>query len=265
MRRKMVIGISVLAVAAFAGGAFAATQQGPVDARQAFLSDVAQRLHVSTQELKTAISGAVVDELNTAVADHKLTKAQASAIEQRLTRNGALPLAGLLGLGGFGGFGGSGGFRGAGPGRPPNLPPPAAPFRRNVHPKMLPNAPRVVPAPGWPIGRFGLFGVAGVAAKYLGITPAKLLSELSSGRTLAQIATANGKTATGFEHAIVASRQTSLNYLVAAKAITRASAAKRLARFEQRLSKLMTARHPLAALLRPRMLFGLRGPRRSHP
>jgi hypothetical protein len=268
MRRKVVIGISVLAVAAFAGGAFAATQQGPVNARQAFLSDVAQRLHVSTQELKTAISGAVVDELNTAVADHKLTKAQASAIEQRLTRDGALPLAGLLGLGGFGGFGGfgaPGGFRGAGPGHPPNLPPPTAPFRRNVHPKMLPNAPRGVPAPGWPIGRFGLFGVAGVAAKYLGITPAKLLSELSSGRTLAQVATANGKTAAGFEQAIVADRQTSLNYLVAAKAITRASAAKRLARFEQRLSKLMTARHPLVALLRPRLLFGFRGPRRSHP
>jgi hypothetical protein len=259
MRRKVVIGISVLAVAAFAGGAIAATQQGRVDARQAFLSDVAQRLHVSTQQLKSAISGAIIDELNTAVANHKLTKAQASAIRQRLTRNGGLPLAGLLGLGGFGG-----GFRGV-PGGPPQVPAPTLPFRPNVHPKMLPNAPRAVPFPAPPSGRFGLLGALGAATGYLGIPPGKLLSELSSGETLTQIATANGKTAAGLEHAIVASRQALLNRLVAAKVIKQASVVQRLARFERRLSKLMTARHPLAALLRPRIMFGSGRPRWSHP
>jgi hypothetical protein len=264
MRRKMVIGISVLAVAAFAGGAFAATQQGPVNARQAFLSDVAQRLHVSTDQLKSAISGAVIDELNTAVASHKLTKAQAGAIKRRLARNGALPLAGLLGA--FGGFGGGlhGGFRGAGPGHPPNLPAPGPPFRapgppfRGVHPRML-------PFHGGAGGRLNFLGALGAATKYLGVAPGKLLAALSSGKTLTQIATANGKTTAGLQQAIVASRQAVLNRLVAAKVIDKASAAKRLAKFEQGLSKLITARHPLAALLGPRMLFGFRGPHWSHP
>jgi uncharacterized coiled-coil protein SlyX len=261
MRRKIVIGISVLAVAAFAGGAFAATQQGPVNARQAFLSDVAQRLHVSTDQLKSAISGAVIDELNTAVAKHKLTQAQAGVIKRRLTRNGALPLAGLLGgFPGFGGFGG--GLRGAGPGRPPTLPAPGPPFQRSVHPRFLPKGMLFPRGAG---GHLGLLGATGAAVKYLGIAPGKLLSELSSGKTLTQIAAANGKTTAGLQHAIAATRQAFLNRLVAAKVITKASAAKRLARFEQRLSKLMTARHPLAALLGPPMLFGFRGPHWSHP
>jgi hypothetical protein len=289
MRRKVIIGIAALAAAAFAGGAIAATQQPAVNAREAFLSDVAQRLHVSTQQLKSAISGAVIDELNTAVANHKLTQAQASAIKQRLERKGALPLAGLLGLGGFGGFGAPGGLGrpggfggpsgpsgpggpngpgGPGLGHPPKLPAHPLPLRPNAHQKalpMVPTGPRAMPFPAVAAGRFGLLGAAGAAIKYLGVTPGKLLSELSSGKTLAQIAAANGKTTAGLEHALVASRQMLLNHLVAAKAITRASAAKRLARFEQRVSKLMTARHPLAALLRPRMLFGFRGPRWSRP
>jgi hypothetical protein len=267
MRRKVIIGIAVLAAAAFAGGAIAATQQPAVNARQAFLSDVAQRLHISPKQLTSAVRGAMLDELNTAVANHKLTKAQASAIRQRLNRDGAVPLAGLLGgFGGFGGFGGPGAFGGPRAFAPAA---PGAPFHGKLPRRALPGGRRAMPyGPGAPVlggARFGLFGALGAGTKYLGITPAKLLSELSSGKTLAQIATAQGKTAAGLTHAIVATRQALLNHLVVAKLITRASAAKRLARLQQRVAKLVSAPHPLAALLGPRMLFGPRRARWSHP
>ncbi len=253
MRRKIVIGVAVLAVAAFAGGAFAATQERPVNARQAFLSDVAQRLHVSTQQLLSAIKGADIDQLNRAVASGRLTAAQASKMKTMIQRGGTLPFLGLPGalLGG-----------------PPRMFP--APFGARQRAFKLPRGAQAVAPGGFgppraaiavAPGRAFAFGgapVLGALFGYLGVNPAQLVKGLQSGKTLAQIASEHGKSAAGLEHVIVASRKAMLDKLVAAKLITRASAAKRLARFEKRLTTLLSTKHPLAALLRPSVAFGFR-------
>jgi hypothetical protein len=257
MRRKMVIGIAVLALAAFAGGAFAATQEQPVNARQAFLSDVAQRLHVSTQQLMSAIKGADVDQLNRAVAAGRLTAAQASKMKARIERGGALPFLGFLG------------FLGAQAVGPPRMVPGG--FGGKQRPFKLPRGAQAVPPGGFGPPRAAIAGAPGrgfalgALFGYLGVNPAQLLKGLQSGKTLAQIAGEHGKSVAGLEHAIIASRRAMLDKLVAAKLITSASAAKRLARFEKRLGTLLSTKHPLAALLAPRMAFGFRKSRWSVP
>jgi hypothetical protein len=254
MRRKMVIGIAVLALAAFAGGAFAATQEQPVNARQAFLSDVAQRLHVSTQQLMSAIKGADVDQLNRAVASGRLTAAQASKMKRMIERGGPLPFLGFLGAQAVG---------------PPRMVPGG--FGGRQRPFKLPRGAQAVPPGGFGPPRAAIAGAPGrgfafgALFGYLGVKPAQLLEGLQSGKTLAQIAGEHGKSLSGLEHAIIASRRAMLDKLVAAKLITSASAAKRLARFEKRLGTLLSTKHPLAALLAPRMAFGFRKPRWSVP
>ena len=52
-------------------------------------------------------------------------------------------------------------------------------------------------------------------ASYLGLTPAQLRAQLRSGKTLAQIALAQGKTVAGLEEAIYADVQAHLDSAVA--------------------------------------------------
>ena len=98
LKRKLAIGSTALAAAAFAGGAYAATQEPGAGTRQAFLSDIAKRLHVSPAQLNAALRGAFDDQLQAAVAAGKLSQAQANAIKQRVGSS-ALPLP--LGMGRF--------------------------------------------------------------------------------------------------------------------------------------------------------------------
>jgi len=89
LRHKLLIGAATLAAAASAGGAYAATQSS-TNPRQAFLNDVARRLHVSRAQLDSALKGAMIDRLNALVKSGRLTRAQANRIEQRL-ESGRLP------------------------------------------------------------------------------------------------------------------------------------------------------------------------------
>jgi hypothetical protein len=59
-------------------------------------------------------------------------------------------------------------------------------------------------------------GLLQAAASYLGVTVQQLQAELKSHQTLAQIATANGKTAAGLEQALVAAVKARLDQAVAA-------------------------------------------------
>jgi len=260
VKRRLVTGAAVIAVAAFAGGAYAATQEPAVSLRQAFINDVAKRLKVTPQQLTSAVRSAFLDELNSAVASKRLTKGQADMLRQRLQRTSSVPLAGLLGVGGFGVFVG---------------PPVAVPFKGNAR-RFVPQAPvpgqPPVPLGGGPMpGRPrafavpfgggmgpGLLGAFGAVSRYLGATPAKLVSQLRSGKSLAQIASADGKSLSGLEAALAAQRKTLLDRLLKAGQITQAQETKLLARFEKRLSKLVSRRHPVAALLGARMRFAPR-------
>lgn len=91
LKRKLAIGTTALAAAAFAGGAYAANQEPGAGVRQAFLGDLAKRLNVSPAQLRAALRGAFDDQLQAAVAAGKLTQAQATAIKQREQQAGAGP------------------------------------------------------------------------------------------------------------------------------------------------------------------------------
>src|SRR5947207_11924401 len=138
LKRKLAITATGLAVVAFAGGAYAASNAGS-NSRQNFLGDVAKRLHVSPTQLQDALKGAFTDQLAAAVAAGRITQAQANAIKQRLAK-GKLPL----------------GFGRRLPGGPKHL---------------------FFGGRGGP-GRFGPGGRVGVAAKYLNETPAQLFNQL---------------------------------------------------------------------------------------
>jgi hypothetical protein len=196
-KRKLVIAAVMLAAAAFAGGAYAASTTG-TSQRQQFLGDVAKRLNVTPAQLQSALQGAFDDRLQAAVNAGKLTQAQANAIEQRVQKTGVVP------------FGFGGGLAG---------------------PRPLLSGPRPPLPGGPPPAPFGRFLAA---ATYLGITAAQLRDQLAAGKSLAQIATAHGKSVSGLEAAMTAAIKAKLDKAVAAKLLTNAQ--------EQRILKTLSGR-----------------------
>jgi UDP-N-acetylmuramate-alanine ligase len=78
----------------------------------------------------------------------------------------------------------------------------------------------------------------GVAAKYVGLKPKALMAELK-GKSLAQVATAHGKTVAGLKAALLAPFQARLDKAVAAGRISSADAQVRLALVSGRLDALI--------------------------
>lgn len=183
LRRRIVVGAATLAVAAFGGGAYAATQSG-ANARQKFLDDVAKRLSVSPAQLKSALQGAFDDRLQAAVAAGRITQAQANALKQDIQQRGGAPL-------GFGGM-----------------------HRRHGGPRMF--GPAGHPPLGAPGGRVS------AAASYLGLSESQLFDQLSQGKSLAQIAAAQKKPISGLKSAISDAIKARLDKAVAAKWLTSA-------------------------------------------
>jgi hypothetical protein len=82
----------------------------------------------------------------------------------------------------------------------------------------------------------------------LGISAQQLRSDLGSGETLAQIASANGQTASSLEQAVLSAAQTRLDNAVAAGKLSSAAEQTRLARLSARLDALVNVTHPVARL-----------------
>lgn len=80
------------------------------------------------------------------------------------------------------------------------------------------------------------------AATYLGLSQAELRTELESGKTLAEIATAHGKTAAGLKLALSDAAKSSLDAAVTAGKLTRAQADELLTRLESRLDDLIAGK-----------------------
>src|SRR5215212_9890177 len=98
--------------------------------------------------------------------------------------------------------------------------------------------PRIGPGRGFGFG-FGherLFGGLDAAATYLGITEAQLRTDLMSGKTLADVAKANGKSVDGLVDALTADAKKRLADGVAAGRITKANADAALAEMKQRVT-----------------------------
>jgi hypothetical protein len=89
--------------------------------------------------------------------------------------------------------------------------------------------------------RLGLRGprLGAAVSGYLGITPAQLRTELRSGKSLAQIAVAHGKTAAGLKGAILARVKVRLDRAVASKRLTAAQEQRVLDRLSDHLDQLL--------------------------
>ena len=83
----------------------------------------------------------------------------------------------------------------------------------------------------------------GPVTKYLGITPQELRSELRAGKSLAQIATAHGKTVDGLVDAIVAPAKARLDKAVANGHLTRQRADEILGRLTDAVEKAVQRVH----------------------
>jgi hypothetical protein len=122
---------------------------------------------------------------------------------------------------------------------------------------------------GGPHGRFGHPGPSlDVVATYLGLTEAELWTELRSGKTLAQIATAHGKTADGLVQALYDAKKKQLDAAVSAGRLTQSEEDSLLAGLKQRITDFVNGRFPRPFAER-RGLRGFRGPPpiwgRPHP
>jgi hypothetical protein len=78
-----------------------------------------------------------------------------------------------------------------------------------------------------------------VAAAYIGVKPKALAAELK-GKSLAQVATAHGKTAAGLKAALLKRFQARLDKAVAAGRLSQSAADARLARISARLDALIS-------------------------
>src|SRR3954449_13238591 len=84
-KRKVVIGVAAGLLLLGAGGAFAAGKlTSPKEERQAVINDAAKRLGVEPAKLSDALTKALEDRVDTAVADGRITKAEGDVLKARI-------------------------------------------------------------------------------------------------------------------------------------------------------------------------------------
>jgi hypothetical protein len=89
-----------------------------------------------------------------------------------------------------------------------------------------------------------IFGHLEAAASYLGLSRAELRTELGTGKTLADVAEAEGKSVDGLVAALVADEKEELDAAVEAGRLTRAQADELLANAEERFTDLVSGTLP---------------------
>jgi hypothetical protein len=181
--RRTIAGFAAVAALATGGGVAYATTQGDDSGPGANLADVAARLGVTEEELRGAFQAEALEQIDAAVAAGDLTEAQAARIRDRI-ESGEPPFRFHDRSSGGGPFQGDGPFGGDGP----------------------PDG--VAPAGGM------LFGGIDAAAEYLGLEPGELFDQLRSGKTLAEIAEAQGKSVDGLEQALLDQAREAIHTLV---------------------------------------------------
>jgi hypothetical protein len=93
-------------------------------------------------------------------------------------------------------------------------------------------------------GHFGFLGGIDAAASYLGLTEARLHTELEGGKTLAQVAQAHGKPVDGLITALVDAAKKRLGEAVAAGRLTQAQETEMLGGLRDRISNLVNSNGP---------------------
>lgn len=100
--------------------------------------------------------------------------------------------------------------------------------------------PRNPPRAGLQQGMWGAGGMMAVAADYLGVSVTELMNARHDGKSFAQIAVANGKTAAGLEAALVTSFEANLDKAVAAGRLTEVQATQALATFKSQVGTMVS-------------------------
>jgi len=104
LSKKLVIGVTGVAMLGGASGALAATQGSSTTSSQnsrsqAYVSDLAQQLHVTPSALTAAVKVADSDQINAALAAGHMTQAQATAAKQRIQQSSGMPFGDAGGRG----------------------------------------------------------------------------------------------------------------------------------------------------------------------
>jgi hypothetical protein len=205
MRGKIVAIAAAAAAVAGGGAAVAATGLGtPQEESKAVVADAAKQLGVDSAKLSAALKQALANRVDAAVAAGRLTKAQGDELKARIKAED-YP---VLGFGGRGHHDGRG--HGGGPG----------------------------------FGHGHGFGHLGAAATYLGVTAAELRTQLDAGKTLADVAKAQGKTVDGLVTALLADEKKELDAAVAAGRLTQAQGTEILAGAKQRFTDMANGVRP---------------------
>jgi hypothetical protein len=213
-RKHKILAGAVAALAVAGGGAaIAATQlTTPSQRSAAIVADAAQKLGVEPKALSDALKAAEKKQVDAAVAAGELTKEQGDALKARIEASDYPVVGGALGRGPRGLFG-------RGPGGPGG--------------------------PGF--GHHGGPGAPGhldTAATYLGVTQAELWTQLGAGKSLADVAKAEGKSASGLVDALVADEKKELDAAVAAGRLTAAQQKTIEADLEQRVTDMVNGKRP---------------------
>jgi hypothetical protein len=96
-RSRRALPIAVVALAVIGGGGAAiAAAQGSSSPGQSFLDSVAKHLGISSQKLEDATKAAAVDQVDAALKEGKITKAQADELKARIQAGEFPPFAGPL-------------------------------------------------------------------------------------------------------------------------------------------------------------------------
>ena len=222
--RKRRIAVLALSGALVAGGAGAAiagvTKDDGKQSEQAVLDDAAKRLDVTPQKLRDALAAALDAQVDQAVKEGDLTEKQADAIKQERKDSGHL-------LGGPGLRGGPGilKLRG-GPGFGPRF------DRHGPH-------------------GFGMrFDVFQTLAKALGTTERQLMAQLRDGKSVADVAKANGTSLADVRTAVKAAVKDDLDKAVKDGDLTQKQADAMLDRMSEKITRIGTGKA---------MRFGMRG------
>src|SRR3954452_25477029 len=97
-KRKVVIGVAAGLLLAGTGGAFAASKlTSPKEERQAGINDAAKRLGIEPAKLSDALTNALEDRVDAAVADGRITKAEGAELKARIEAGDAPLLFGCVG------------------------------------------------------------------------------------------------------------------------------------------------------------------------
>jgi hypothetical protein len=203
MRRTRIAALTAAGALAAAGTGVAVATTGSDNAKkreQAVLDDAAKRLDVQPSELRDALSKAEDAQLDAEVKAGRLTQAQADAIKQRRKDTGT-----VLGPGGPGG---------------PDGPHGGLWFGHRGGP-----------------GVGGPDELTGAAAKALGISRDELFKQLRAGKTLEEIAKAEGKSFDDVKAAVKAAVKEQLDAAVKAGRLTQAQADEILSRSSEHLDE----------------------------